>query len=839
MRFNSLLFLLFWVSSLSVYGQNTGTILGIVTDENNNPVELVNVAILGTAYGTQTNEKGRYEFEAPVGNNQTLVFSFVGYEEYRKQVNVSDNQRLRMNATLKSKSELIPEVQVKSKGIEQSNVVKIDPKQITRMPSASIGVEAIIKTLPGVVSNSELSSQYSVRGGSYDENLVYVNDFEIYRPFLIRSGQQEGLSFINPDMVQSISFSAGGFEAKYGDKMSSVLDVKYRRAREFGGTISLSLLGASAHIEGASKNQLFSYTLGFRNKTNRYLFNSLPTEGEYNPAASDIQTYLSYDLSPNWQVQFIGNYARNRFRYIPESLEESFGTFNETLGIRVFFDGSEKDTYENFMGGLATAYISDDKRLGLKFMASAYSTEEQEAFSIIGAYLIGEVEKNFSNENFGEITRTLGVGAFHNWARNRLYARIFNFAHRGNLDKGSHYFSWGAKIQRELIEDEINEWTRLDSADYSKPVDRNALSLSEVLKTKINLNSNRVTAFVQDNWKLGQNDRLSITAGLRVHWWDVNKEFIMTPRLQMAFRPKSMESAKNRHHDLIFRFSAGLYYQPPFYRELRNQEGVLNLNLRAQKSAHLVLGSDYTFPMWNRPFKFTSELYYKHLWDLVPYDIENVLIRYHGTNTATGYATGIDLRLNGEFVKGAESWISLSIAQTRENLSTDDYYRYFDSEGTEISPYIITDAIVTDSTLVQPGFIPRPTDQRVNMSVFFQDHVPNNENYKVHLNLVFGTGMSFSPQGRPRFRNAFRIPPYRRLDIGFSALLFDENKRELRPRSGLRYFKNIWASLEIFNLLGVSNTISYTWVEDLTGRVWGVPNHLTSRRLNFKLQVKF
>lgn len=828
-----------------IVAQDTDTdapeVYGQITDEEGQPIVGVNVIVedASSGIGTATDEKGNYRLVIPADRWVNLIFSFVGMETKEKSINLSNGQTQKFNVELKSLQEELPDFKVRGIQDRTTGMTMISPKMIEALPTAR-GIEDAIALQAGVVNNNELSSQYSVRGGNFDENLVYVNDFEIYRPFLIRSGQQEGLSFINPDLVRSVAFSAGGFETRYGDKLSSVLDVKYRKPKNFGGSISASLLGINGHLEGTLLKKKLSYIVGVRQRISRYLFNSLPTEGQYNPSFSDVQSFITYRFNKRWEIQFITNFARNIFDFIPESQTTSFGTFNQALQLQLFYEGREKDSYQTLMGGTSLTYLSKNNKLSLKFLTSAYRNREIEAFNIRAGYLIGEVETDLGSDNLGEITRTLGVGVLQDWARNRLDTDIANVAHRGHYDRGRHFLSWGVKYQREQITDQLNEWEKLDSAEFSKPTDPNQLLVQDVLKTEIKLNSNRFSGFLQDDWNISA-DRLKMTGGVRFSYWDVNKELTITPRLQLVYQPTIKATPRNPkksvdavEKDLLLRLAVGAYYQPPFYRELRNFEGEINRDLQSQKSIHVVLGSDYTFNIWNRPFKFTSELYYKHLWDLVPYDLDNLLIRYFGENRAKGYAAGVDMRLFGEFVPGIDSWLSLSVMQAKEKL--DDYFY------TNITEQTNDDGEVTaiDTTTVQVGYVPRPTDQRVTFGMFFQDYLPNNKNFKMHLRLLFGTGLPFNPpNGNPQFRGGFRIPTYRRVDIGFSALLFDKKRKELPERSVMRHFDSIWASVEIFNLLGVGNVINFNWIEAFNGLTYAVPNRLTARRVNARMIVKF
>jgi len=696
-----------------------------------------------------------------------------------------------------------------------------------------------------VSSNNELSSQYSVRGGNFDENLVYVDDVQIYRPFLVRSGQQEGLSFINSDMVSSILFSAGGFDAKYGDKLSSVLDIKYRVPREFAGTVSASLLGASLHLEGVTEGYRLSYQIGIRRKSTRYLLNSLNTEGDYRPSFTDFQAHLTYDLTPKTELSFIGNYARNNYLFVPQNRETQFGTVNEALKLTIYFDGNELDAYETFQGAFTTTVNPNDD-LKLKFIAAGFRSLESETFDIQGQYFLDELEKDIGKAEFGEAKLNRGVGTYLTHARNYLDATVLSFAQKGFFTLERSFLQWGAKVQHEEIRDELSEWNMIDSAGFSIPKTTDSigyvspnlqptqsLEILDVLKTKIGINSNRVMGFVQNNWNWSSEDSVDYTfnAGVRFNYWDFNDQFLVSPRASFSWDP-------NWKKDVIFRAAVGVYHQPPFYRELRDLNGVINPDLKAQQSIHFVLGSDYLFKAWKRQFKLVTEIYYKDLKNLVPYEIDNVRIRYYANNNAKGYATGLDLKVNGEFVKGVDSWISMSVMQTREDIIDDFYYKYQNQSGETIIIGYTADQVVTDSTRFEPGFIPRPTDQRVTFNMFFQDYLPKNPDFKMHLNMVYGTGIPFGPPSFERYKDTLRIPDYRRVDIGFSAQLIRPDS-ELKQKNPLRHLKSMWISLEVFNLLGINNTISYLWIKDVTNRQYAVPNFLTFRLINVKLVTKF
>ncbi len=730
--------------------------------------------------------------------------------------------------------------QQKTRTLISTEEIKI--KDVETLPNVGGGVEAYLVTQLGVQKNNELSSSYSVRGGNFDENLVYVNDFEIYRPFLIRSGQQEGLSFINPDMTDKLTFSSGGFQAKYGDKMASVLDVTYRRPEDFGGSVMLSLLGANLHLEGVNKSKRFTYSTGFRYKDSRLILGSQDVKGQYLPSFIDLQGFFTYQINERMQIEYLINYSRNRFSFEPEDRTTDFGLVNFQSRFTVFYEGEEDDRYQSLMNGLSLVHEVNDK-LKLKYLVGAYNMQEDEKFDIIGDYFLGEVETDPGNENQGEVKYELGSGTFHDWARNVLETTVIQTAFKGTYASKKHELNFGLTYKKEIITDKINEWERRDSSGYSLPYTGSSVQLYDVLKTEpFDLNSNRYSGYVQDTWKIGDSARIRWNYGLRFQYWDVNKEWLFSPRTQMSFKPKTKK-------DIVITAAAGLYMQPPFYREMRNLDGEVNLDLKAQKSAHLVLGFDYAFTAWDRPFKFVTEAYYKYMWDGVPYEFDNVLIRYFGTNNSKGYVAGVDFRLNGELAKGAESWVSLSIMSGQEDI-LDDYYTSYDIRKTKEdgNGQVVTESLDTlGSSNVFPGYIPRPTDQRVSLAMFFQDYIPKFPYLKVHMGLMFASGMPFGPPDNVRYTDQFRIPSYKRFDVGFSALLFDIEKKKEKNKVPKNFFsgmEQIWLSLEVFNLFGINNTVSYIWVDGLDPRTgtfsqYAVPNYLSQRRLNLKLKVDF
>jgi hypothetical protein len=846
LEFRKAIYILFFILFSAVLSaQETATISGILKDKEGIAIEGANIAIIGETGGTTSDKDGKYTLTIPANKEITIGITFVGYSNFKKTVNLSPNENLVLNPILNKTITNIPDFVVEEEGSRGGTMQKIDPHLITTFTSSSGGFEAIFKTFPGVSSNNEMSSQYSVRGGNFDENLVYVNDIEIYRSFLVRSGRQEGLSFINSSMVSDIQFSAGGFEAKYGDKMSSVLDIKYKEPEKFGGSVSFSLQGASVHIEGASDNHRFTHITGVRYKSNQYILQSLDTDGDYKPSFFDIQTYLTYDISEKWEIGFLGNVARNRYNFIPTTRETEFGTINQALQLTIYFDGQEVDQFQTYFGAISNTFTPKEN-VELKFITSFFSTLEDEKFDIEGGYRIDELERDLSKDNFGDVKFNRGVGIFLNHARNTLDANVFNVSHKGKIVSKKHTTFWGIKYQHEYIKDKLSEWGVVDSADFSLPHPEDSvgytdaaiqnlqlLELNEVLKSKISLNSNRYSGYIQRSYQWEKDSvNYSLNFGIRGSYWDFNNEFIFSPRGSFAFQP-------NWKRDYLFSLSGGVYYQPPFYREMRAFDGSINGNIKSQVSYQAVLTSDHNFEAWTRPFKFTTAVYYKYMQNVIPYEIDNVRIRYFATNNANAYATGVDFKVNGEFVKGVESWFSMSIMKSEENLVDDYYVEYINSDGETIVPGFTANNTAVDSNIIEPGNIPRPTDQRVNFALFFQDYVPKLPSLKMHIALYYGTGLPFGPsQNHERYKATLRIPPYRRVDLGFSYLI-KSDKKEFKGKNPLKHFDNIWVSAEVFNLLQINNVISYLWVQDVTGRNYAVPNYLTSRQFNLKFHFEF
>ena len=832
MRLTVFIFFLFATLSSSAQ-RKTAYVSGRVIDENEIPVTGATVTILGKQNGIITSDSGRFRIKVPAEKAFALIFSHADFRDVQKNFYLSEREEEQLTVMLTRNSKTLETVVVNDeKERKETGLIKINPKSVTALPSVTGGVEALIKTLVG--SNNELTSQYSVRGGNYDENLIYINDFEIYRPYLVHNGQQEGLSFINPELVKNIDFYNGGFQAKYGDKISSVLDIQYKKPASFGGSVYVSPLEQGLHLEGSSKNKKLSWLFGIRNKTNRNLLSRQETKGNYIPSSSDLQAYVAYKISQKLQLEVLGIISGSRFSLIPESAQKSTAVFSPlftaNLGLDIFFEGQEKDNYNSNLIGVSLVHNAN-KKLKLKWMASRYGDNENENFDITGAYLFGERSFDKTKPDFGKIINPLGAGVYQNYARNALEIQVYNVSHKGSYDLGKHFIQWGAGIDHTIISDHLNEWEYRDSAGYSLPYNPNQIILSNVLKSNENLTVDKYSGYAQDNIRLsGTVTQVTLQAGVRFNYNSLNKEFIVSPRAQISYKP-------DWKHDIVFKASAGIYDQPPFYREMRRYDGTINAALKSQKSIQYVAGVDYNLSYGDRPMRITTEAYYKSLWDVDPYDIDNVHIQYFGENDARAYATGIETRLFTELVKGAESWFSIGISQTKENIDNDFYYTYKNAEGEVISAKT-TDQMVADSVKTNVGWLRRPSDRLITMGLFLQDYLSTNKNFKVHLNMIYGSNMSYNIPNSVRYRNALIIEPYIRVDVGFSALLLSE-KSLRRSHSPFRSFENIWASLEVFNLIDRANVISYQLIKDFNNDIFSIPNRLTPRMLNFKLLARF
>ena len=813
----SAFFLLF---ACLVFSQ-TATIKGVILDSNNNPVD--NVNIKAGDHGAQTNANGFYLLKIPVNQDFTIEFTHITFKKVVSIFNLKNGEEIEFNPVMNVSIEQIGTVIINTnrrKDVE--GIVTLDPETIRKIPGANAGIENLLLTLPGVSNNNELSTQYAVRGGNYDENLVYVNGIEVYRPFLIRSGQQEGLSFVNTDLVQNVDFSAGGFQAKYGDKLSSVLDITYKTPIQFEVNADLSLLGGSVSYENMSKDSKFTSIVGLRYRDNGLLVNAKETETNYDAAFADVQTYLTYKFTDKFHFSFLGNASLNKYNYQPQTRQTNFGTLADPIALLVFYEGEEKDKYQTVFGAFNSQYFVNDN-LTLNLTASAYHTTEEEYFDILAQYRLGEVNTNIGDEDLGEVEFSEGIGSQLNHGRNDLDAFITNIEHKGDFKINDHRIEWSAKYTHEDIRDRLVEWEMIDSAGFSirppKTVPINEqpyipysgpLESFQNVRATNNTQINRLQAYVQWSKRstLGTSD-LWYNAGVRIHKWTVDGTGIATSN-QTVFSPRAQFAIKPFwEKDMLFRIAAGIYYQPPFYRELRDSEGMVQPNVKAQKSFHLVAGNDYSFKMWDRPFKLTTEAYYKNLTDVNPYTLENVRIRYRANNIAKAYAYGLDMRLNGEFVPGTESWFSFSYLKTEENIEN-------------------------------KGYISRPTDQRLKFAALFQDYVPNIPSMKMYLNLVYNTGL---PGGSPSYADPYqyqvRLPAYKRADVGFQFVLVDDDKKKFN--SGWKKpFKALSFGIEIFNIFDVQNSITNTWVRDVySKRQYAIPNYLTPRVFNVRTTMKF
>ncbi|MDP3679859.1 MAG: TonB-dependent receptor [Flavobacterium sp.] len=822
MSTNKLIFVFFFFFvSLSLLAQ-TARIKGVILDKNNQPVGNVNVSY--SSIGTQSNKNGFYDLKVPANQKVTLVFTHVSLKKITITFSLDSNEQKEFNPVMSDQEEQMGEVIVTSNNRKLiQGISTIEPEVIRKIPGANAGIENILKTLPGVNSNNELSTQYAVRGGNYDENLVYVNEIEVYRPFLIRSGQQEGLSFTNTDLVQNVDFSAGGFQAKFGDKLSSVLDITYRKPVKFGASLEASFLGGSLSVDAVSKDKKWSAVTGVRYRNNSLLVKSQETQTNFTPSFADIQTNINYQASAKWQWSFLGNISQNKYQYQPLTRQTTFGTIDNPMALTVFYEGHEKDKYDTYFGALKTTFNVSDN-FTLKFIGSVFHTLEQEYFDIFAQYRLGEVDSSIGSETFGEVAFTRGIGSQLSHARNDLDALIVNTEIKGFHDWKENQFEWGIKYTRESIRDRIIEWEVIDSAGFSlnppiidlpkndqpySPYTGPLVPYQNIRATNFN-SINRFSGYGQ--WSLKSNigsSEVWYNAGVRMHNWEVIGTAI-TGKSQITFSPRAQFAIKpDWEKDMVFRLSGGLYHQPPFYRELRGADGMVQPNTKAQQSVHIVFGNDYSFKMWDRPFKLVSELYYKSLTDVNTYTIDNVRIRYAANNNATAYAQGLDVRLNGEFVPGTESWFSFGYLKTEEN--SDD-----------------------------KGYIARPTDQRLKFGLLFQDYMPNIPSIKLYLNLVYNTGL---PGGSPSYADPYlyqnRLNDYRRVDVGFSKVFIDNTTKKENNTGWLKNFKELAIGLEIFNLFDNQNAITNTWVRDVYSKnQYAIPNYMTTRVFNVKLTAK-
>ena len=771
------------------------TFKGRITDENHNPIEIASVGVAGEAKGTVADLNGYYTLTCESKDSIVLIYSMIGYQT-RKRTFKNPTDTLTVNVMLPSLDIALQQVDVVDKQKQLGTTQQIElPDKLRLQPSASgNAIEDLIKSQAGVSSHNEMSSQYNVRGGNFDENSVYVNGIEVYRPLLIRAGQQEGLSFLNPDMVSAVSFSTGGFEAKYGDRMSSVLDVTYRKPREFESSVSASLLGASAYV-GWGNNKI-SITNSVRYKSTGYLLGTLETKGEYNPSFIDYQAYLDWRITDKLSLSVIGNISQNNYEFTPSDRTTSFGTLEDVKQFKVYFGGWESDLFRTFFGAAAMNYTPNEYNQ-YTLQASAFSTDEQETYDIIGEYWLDEINTN----------QTMGVGRYMEHARNYLKANVQAVSITGKHYLKQHDLRWGVEWKREDVADKQREWELRDSLGYNVPVVNNGLRPVYNLSSNISNTTNHVSTYLQDTYKFTCSIGLiSINAGARLSWWDWNNEVIFSPRVSVGLVPKFND-------DVTFRLATGIYYQTPFYKEMRDTttiEGIttvaLNKNIKSQRSIHLVMGCDYHFNLYGRPFKLTAEAYYKKLDNLIPYNIDNVRIVYYGENCAEGYATGLDMKLFGEFVPGTDSWLTFSVMDTKEKINEGEW-------------------------------IQRPTNSKFCASLHFTDFFPGTERWKMSLQGTYADGLPFGPPHTGREKHTFNAPAYRRVDIGMSYRLLNNEDRIFR--TGVRsWFKNVWLGVDAFNILGINNVNSYYWVKDINNNNYAVPNYLTGRLINARILME-
>lgn len=839
MNFKSFfVFLLIITNSFLAFTQDSirTVISGTVITDQGQTLPGAYIFVNDFMHGTISDSSGFYSKDIEPDKEFKLIIAYIGYDTAFATQTLRKGEKMTLNFQLNFNTREMKALIVKGNRIKETGLSTISTKGVSQIagPSASIEKTLIFQG-QGVSSRNELSSQYSVRGGNFDENLIYVNGVQIYRPFLVRSGRQEGLSFVNPALVSDVKFSSGGFESRYGDKMSSVLDVTYKEPKKFAGFVEASFLGAQVALEQASDDHRFTQIHGLRYRTNQYLLKGLDTQGEYQPNFIDYQGYFTYDISDRVEIGFLGSFSRNKYKFVPETRVTEFGTFQEALQLTVYYDGQEIDQYQTSLGALTLTAMPNDSLL-LKFGASVNYSDQSETFDIEGAYRLDELDKDLGSDNFGQVAFNRGIGGFINHARNYYKATFAALTHDGKKYTENSEISWGIRGNLEWVDDEYLEWEYLDSSGYSTPqTPSDQIILNQSYGSTHQLNWYRLNGYAQ--WERTFNvdsNLLHVNLGARVNYWSYNNQLVGGPRILVSYKP---------NWDKHFRFNAawGVYHQPPSFREMRNIQGAINPDIQAQTSIHYVLGAEHDFEMWGRPFKLSAEMYYKDLRNLIPYELDNVRIRYYAKNNSNGYAGGIDFKINGEFVKGVESWASLSFMKTEEDLTDDFYYKYYDANDQEVNPGDPFNPVVRTEK-IEPGYIPRPTDQRVNFAIFFQDYLPNNPTFKTNITIYLATGLPFGPPSYDRYNDVYRMPAYKRVDIGFSKELLQnkfEKRNKLGNSNGFKSLKSMWIALEVFNVLGVQNTISYSWVHDISNRYYAVPNYLTPRQVNLKLQVRF
>ena len=817
------------------FGQNkNANINGTVIGENDEIIGGASIVILGRTSGIIASDSGTFQIKVPAEKAFALVISHTGFRPVQRNFLLNSNESETVIIKLLREGTTLQDVVVTDdRDRTENSLVKINPKNALSIASTTGGVETLIKTLVG--SNNELTSQYNVRGGNYDENLVYINDFEVYRPYLVSSGQQEGLSIINAELARNVNFYTGGFQSRYGDKMSSVLDIQYKKPVSFAGTAYVSLLEQGFHLEGSNKKRSLTYLAGVRNKSNANVLSNQPTRGSYIPSASDLQAYITYKLNSRIQFELLSIISASKFTFFPESVKKTSSVFSPffttNLGLDVYFEGQERDRYQTSLFG-ASLLHSPNQSLKLKWMVSRFTDEEKENFDIAGLYFFGDRDFDNNSTTFGQIVNPLGAGYYQDYARNSLKIDVLNFSHKGSFEKGKHFLQWGTTIESTNIKDELNQFQYQDSAGYSLPYTPGTLALFTTQNNRIDLQVQKYSGYVQDNLHFfNKKSNVTIQAGMRFNYNSLNKELLLSPRVQASLKPQWQK-------DIVFKLAAGVYSQPPFYRELRDYNGNINTSIKAQRSVQAVAGVDINaLALGGRPLRITTEAYVKSMTNVIPYDIDNVKIRYLGANNARAYAAGLEMRIFGELVKDAESWLSIGVMKTKENLNNDLFYLYTNASG-EIIDANTPDKVAVDSLANDVGFVRRPTDRLLTVGLFLQDYLSTNKNFKVHLNMLYGSNMSYNIPNSVRYRNGLIIEPYIRIDMGFSALLLSD-KSTRRSHSPFRKFENIWLSLEILNIIDRPNTISYQLIRDFEKNIYAIPNRLTPRLINVKLVTRF
>lgn len=782
---NTILIVLFilGLSQTKIQAQN-GLLKGQVQDSLNRPIKDVFVLLLPDSTTTLTNKKGEFSLRSKSASKLRLVFSHLQYES--RAIDLIDFDELKI--LLKEKTQILSGVDIQERRfgeMQEIGNIEIDAKNAYTLPSATGDFSKVLATLPGVTSNNELASVYSVRGGNYDENLIYVNGIKIYRPFLVSAGRQEGLGFINTDMVGNVQFSAGGWQAKHGDKLSSVLNVQYNEPREHEATVNLSLLGGSLYYGGINQKGNLNYSIGVRHKNTRYLLGTLETDGNYLPKFTDVQAFVSWQFGSRTKLGLLVSSAHNNYLTLPESQETEFGTIQASFRMSTAFQGREKLDYHTNQLGLMLSHSFNEDFISRISVSGVYSSE-RENYEVEGAYRLCDVNRDPGSNRFNECIAVRGIGSNYSFGRNKLEAKVLSVDQKNEVYLNNDVLEFGMSWDFENLDDRLKEFAFTDSADFSH--------ITFSADNEIDIQSHKFAGFAQ--YTINSSDSLhTLNIGARLNYWSFSEQLLISPRVQYAYRTGVRRST-------ILRLAAGLYQQHPFYRELRDRNGNINPEVKAQSSLHIIGGMDHYFMTWGRPFKFSGDFYYKQLWDVNPYDVDNIKIRYFGNNQANAYAYGADFRVNGEFIEGTESWFSLGILKTKEDLQ----------EGN--------------------GYVRRPSDQLINLGIFFQDHLPNDPSIKVSLNMLFGSGLPFGPPGRDDLRNSFSGDEYYRMDLGFSKSFEFTSHKTLTPNS-------LWVGLEVLNALGAENTISYTWIQDVVGNQFAVPNALSARFLNVRVIAKF